>query len=96
LTLETLTALRPNVVITSLEFQIAQANASAAEQKVTVLRMIAEKQLLAAQARLETLQRIESLGEKVLPGEVAAAKNRVRITQAEATVKILKMILEMN
>lgn len=92
LTLETLATLRPNAVITNLEYQIACTNAETAQQKVRLLRAIAEKLLAAAEAKVEVLQRLESLG-KAGAGP-PAARERVRLAQAEATVMILKMIIE--
>ena len=94
LSLDTLTALRPNAVITNLELQIAMINAQTAEQKLGLLRAIAEKLLAAAEARLEILRRMEKLGEKTQAPDAGGTRNRVKITQAEATVKILKMMLQ--
>lgn len=94
LSLSTLSALRPNAVITNLELQIATINAETAEQKLRLLQAIAEKLLAAAEARLEMLRRMEQLGEKLAAPAADETRDRVQITQAEATVKILKMLLQ--
>lgn len=93
LTLDTLTALRPNAVITNLEFQIAQVNLQSAQQKVCLLRAIAERLLAAAEARLDILRRLEKMGDGT-SRPVADSQTRVRIAQAESAVKILKMLLQ--
>ncbi len=94
LSLNTLMALRSNAVITSLELQIASINAQTAEQKVRLLRAIGEKLLAAAEAKLEILRRMENVGRKAQSPDAAGSQNRIKIAQAEATVKILKMMLE--
>jgi len=88
LSAKTLQALRPSASVTNLEMQIAQLNVQAAENKVRILRAIAEAQLATAQAKLEFLRRIGNgqVGDGVSP----------RIQQAEATVRVLQMIVDIK
>jgi multidrug resistance efflux pump len=101
LNLETIQKLRPNAVVTNLEVQIAQLNLEAAQNKMKVIRAIVEKQLAAAQDKLEIIKYLETLGNG--PAGAAAAnadvpangRNYVR-AQDEMTIQILKMILAMR
>jgi hypothetical protein len=93
LTLDTLQNLRPNAVITGLEVRIAQVNAETAQAKLSVLRAIVDKQLSAAQTKLEIVKRIEAMDNQSNTG---APESKLRVTQAEATVAILKMIQAMK
>ncbi|MBM97938.1 MAG: hypothetical protein CMJ77_02340 [Planctomycetaceae bacterium] len=92
---DTLQTLRPNVVVTNLELQVATLNVEAAERKVKLLRAIAEKQLMAAENKLEIVKYLEArFGE---PSNDNNLNDRQFIrAQDEATVQILKMILEMQ
>ena len=92
---DTLQTLRPNVVVTHLELQIANLNVEAAERKVKLLRAIAEKQLMAAENKLEIVKYLDArFGE---PENDNNLNDRQFIrAQDEATVQILKMILEMQ
>lgn len=92
LSVKTLQKLQPNAAITGLEMQVAMINARTAQSKVRILRAIAEKQLAIAQARLEFLRRLGQDGE----AEGGAVQASPRITQAEATVEILRMILDIK
>jgi hypothetical protein len=96
ITAETLQTLRPNAVISGLEVRIAQLNAQTAESKVLVLRMIVEKQLAAAQTKLEIVKRIDTIDARQGRDPEGAAQGKLRIAQAEATVSILKMILSIK
>jgi len=93
LTLDTLQNLRPNAVITGLEVRVAQVNAETAQAKLTVLRAIVDKQLAAAQTKLEIVKRIEAMDNQ---GGSGAPESKLRVSQAEATVAILKMIQAMK
>ena len=96
LSIETVQRLRPSAVVTNLEVQIAQVNLEAAERKLTILRMIAEKQLKAAQNKLAIVNYLEGLGSPL--GEPAEPESRhdfVRLND-EATIEILKAILALN
>ncbi|MCP4190748.1 MAG: hypothetical protein GY768_08975 [Planctomycetaceae bacterium] len=96
LSLDTLQTLRPNAVVTNLEIQIANLNLEAAERKVKLLRSIVEKQLLAAQNKLEIIKYLEARF-AVPNGDDNSLNDRQYIrAQDEATVQILKMILEMQ
>jgi hypothetical protein len=93
LSIDTVTTLRPNAVITNLEVQIAQLNLEAAERKRNMLRLIVQKRLAAAENKLRIL--------KFLTGEPARAGEGPKgmdflLTNAEATVEILRAILAMN
>ncbi len=97
MTVSTLQSLRPAAVITNLEVQIAQVNVQLAESKVRVLRMIVEKQLAAAEAKLEIVKYVEAMGQQAeANGNALAGQSRSRVAQAEATINILKTILEMK
>jgi hypothetical protein len=97
MTVSTLQSLRPAAVITNLEVQIAQVNVQLAESKVRVLRMIVEKQLAAAEAKLEIVKYIEGMGQQAeANGNAIAGQSRSRVAQAEATINILKAILAMK
>ena len=94
MTVNTLQSLRPAAVITNLEVQIAQINVQSAESKVQVLKTIVEKQLSAAEAKLEIVKYLETMGQQVDGNANAlAGQSRSRIAQAEATINILRMIL---
>ena len=97
MSVQTLQSLRPAAVITNLELQIAQVNVQVAESTLQVVRMIVEKQLAAAEAKLEIVRYLESIGEEV-NGDATAVlgQSRSRIAQAEATINILKTILAMK
>ena len=96
LSIQTIQSLRPNAVVTNLEMQIATLNLEAAEQKVKVLRAIAEKQLAAAQDKLEIVRYLENeFGAADENGGRINQRSYVRV-QDEATVEILKMILAMK
>jgi len=96
--LDTLTSLRGTAVVSQLEVRIANVNVSAAQRKVTILRAIAEKELAAAQAKLDILEQMEKVGGNgdKTTSEAPASQNRVRISQARATTNILQMILDMK
>jgi hypothetical protein len=101
LNLEALTTLSASTVVSQLEIRIAKLNVQTAERKVTIFRVIAEKELAATQAKIGILEQMEKVGEKADKTEkpVAAAptsQNRVRIAQARAVANILQMILEMK
>ncbi len=97
MSVQTLQSLRPAAVITNLELQIAQVNVQAAESTLRVVRMIVEKQLAAAEAKLEIVRYLETIGEQV-NGDAKAVlgQSRSRVAQAEATINILKTILAMK
>jgi hypothetical protein len=94
LSLETMQSLRPSAVITNLEVQIANVNLEAAQRKVEVLRSIVEKQLAAAENKLEIVSYLERLGSPLGNNGQAdgGERNYIRAND-EATVKILKTIL---
>jgi hypothetical protein len=92
LSIETVQGLRPSAVVTNLEVQIARLNLEAAENKMQVLRAIAEKQLAAAENKLAIVKYFEQLGGAGKNGE---NQNYIRAND-EATVRILKMILAMK
>jgi len=94
--LDTVHKLRPNAIVSPLEVQIAQINLEAATRKVTVLRAIVEKQLKAAEDKLEIAQHLDTL-EGAANGGVKprSMQSSIRV-QDETTVQILKMILSMN
>lgn len=94
LSIETLDSLRPNAVVTTLEVRIAQTNARAAQRKVRLLRALIEKQLAAAEAKLEILRWLDAEREKLQADTAAKANGKILTAQAVATVEILKMILE--
>lgn len=96
LSIDTLQSLRPNAVVTNLEIQVANLNLEAADRKVKLLRAIVEKQLLAAQNKLEIIKYLEA--RFAAPnGDDDNLNDRQYIrAQDEATVQILKMILEMQ
>ena len=94
MTVSTLQTLRPAAVITNLEVQIAQVNVQTAEAKAQVLKAIVEKQLSAAEAKLEIVKYLETIGEQTDRSKVqVAGQSRSRVAQSEATINILKMIL---
>ncbi len=96
MTVSTLQTLRPAALITNLEVQVAQVNVQTAEAKVLVLKAIVEKQLAAAEAKLEIVKYLENMGEQAAADRNASAavgQSRSRVAQAEATINILKMIL---
>lgn len=95
LNLDTLNALRGSTVVSQLEIQIARINIQTAECKVSILGAIAQKQLAAAQAKLEILEQMGKIGEKD-SSATARGQNRIQITQVQATIKILQMILDMK
>lgn len=96
LNLEALTSLSASTVVSQLEMRIAKINVLTAERKVMIYRAIAEKELAATQAKLEILEQMEKIGEKVdKAGAVSPpSQNRVRIAQTRAILNILQMILE--
>jgi len=94
LSVETLNSLRPNAVVTALEIRIAQNNVRAAQRKVQLFRAMIEKQLAAAEAKLEILRWLDAEREKLQAGTSAKAGGKILTAQAVATVEILKMILE--
>jgi hypothetical protein len=96
MTVSTLQSLRPAAVITNLEVQVAQINVEAAETKVLIMRTIVEKQLAAAQAKLEIVKYLETMGEQGQGNANALGQSRSRVAQAEATINILKMILALK
>ena len=95
----TLTALsQTSLLVSRLEIDVAKINVQTAETKIAVLRAIAEKELAAAQAKLEMLRRLEKAAEKLSTDATdatatATAQTKPMIAQAEATVRILQMIL---
>lgn len=95
LTLDTLQNLRPNAVITGLEVRVAQVNAETAQTKATIVRAIVEKQLMAAQTKLDIVKRIDAMDNQNANG-TGSPEGKLRVTQAEATVAILKMVLAMK
>ncbi|MBN2024901.1 MAG: hypothetical protein JW809_19140 [Pirellulales bacterium] len=98
LSVKTLQALRPAANVTNLEMQIANINVKASEQKVRILRAIAESLLRTAQAKCDFLKRMETTDQPAAPSDPADATNQAnpRLVQAEATVRILQMILEIE
>lgn len=94
LNIDTINRLRGNAVVTNLEVQVANLNLEAAQRKLAILRAIVQKQLQAAQAKLEIVKYLEGLGGDEQPN-VPTQSSSVR-AQDEATVRILKMILDMN
>ena len=64
MTVSTLQSLRPAAVITNLEVQIAQINVQSAESKMLIMKTIVEKQLVAAEAKLEIVKYLETMGEQ--------------------------------
>jgi hypothetical protein len=94
ISVKTLQSLQPSAAITGLEMQIAQINVQASQHKVTVLRAIAEAQLDTAQAKLEFLRRIGGAAAGDAPAAQAVTNPQIR--QAEATVRILQMILQIK
>lgn len=90
LNLETVQRLKPNAIITNLEVQIAALNMEAAQRKAQVLRVIVEKQLSAGEDRIEVIKQLEKLGAQT------PTQRNYELIQAEATVKILRMILAMD
>jgi hypothetical protein len=96
LNLETVQRLKPSVVVTNLEVQIAHLNLEAAQRKLQILRMIVEKQLAAAEDKLEILKYLESLGTAPAQGAAVPDRRSYARAQDEATVKILKAILAMR
>ena len=96
LSVKTLQTLRPNANVTNLEMQIASINLKVAEQKVQILRAIAENLLRMAQAKLDFLKRMEAGDQAPAPGATPPAQSNPRLAQAEATVRILQMILEIK
>lgn len=95
LSVQTLQTLRPNANITNLEMQIANINLQAARQKVNILRAIAENLLETAQAKCDFLRRMEGNGDAA-PGTTRPALANPRLARAEAAVRILQMILEIQ
>jgi len=93
LSVKTLQALRPSATVTNLEMQIASINLKTAEQKVKILRAIAENLLLTAQAKRDFLKRME---ENEPSGATTTPQASPRLARAEATVRILQMILEIQ
>lgn len=91
LTLDTLQSLKPNAVLTGLEVRVAQVNVQTSESKVMVLRAIVEKQLVAAQERAEIMRRLEASA-----GNGNAAQTKPYLSQAQATIDILKMIIALK
>jgi hypothetical protein len=97
LSIDTVQTLRPNAVVTNLEVQIATLNLEAAERKVQVLRAIVEKQLAAAENKLEVHKYLETLGGPPVQDNAANGGNRNFMrANDEATVRILRAILEMK
>jgi hypothetical protein len=94
ISVKTLQSLQPSAAITGLEMQIAQINVHASQQKVTILRAIAEAQLATAKAKLDFLRRIG--GAQNGEVQITDAPSNPQIAQAEATVRILQMILEIK
>lgn len=94
LSVNTLQSLQPSAAVTGLEMRIAQINVQTAQHKVTILRAIAESQLAAAKTRLDFFRRIGG----VQQGQAVAtdAQSNPQVAQAEATVRILQMILEIQ
>ncbi len=97
LNIETVNKLRPNAVVTNLEVQIASLNLEAAQRKVQILRAIIEKQLAAAEDKLEIIKYLETLGDPAAGRGQNGPNERSFIrAQDEATVRILKLILAMD
>jgi len=96
LSVKTLQALRPAANVTDLEMQIACINVRTAEQKVRILRTIAESLLATAQARRDFLRRMEAGGQAPSPEAAPPAQSNPRLAQAEAAVRILEMILKIE
>jgi hypothetical protein len=94
ISVKTLQSLQPSAAITGLEMQIAQINVQTSHQKVTILRAIAEAQLATAKAKLEFLRRIG--GAQNGEVQITDAPTNPQIAQADATVRILQMILEIK
>lgn len=94
LSIDTVQTLRPSAVVTNLEVQIAQLNLEAAERKLTILRAIVEKQLAAAENKLEIIGYLEKIGTPLGNGQ-GNDKNFMRVND-EATVAILRTILAMK
>ena len=96
LSIQTVQRLRPSAVVTNLEVQIAEVNLEGARRKVAILRMVAEKQLLAAKNKLAIVGYLEQLGDPVdKNGNNGKRQNYVRVND-EATIKILKSLLAMD
>jgi hypothetical protein len=91
LKLETLQALRATTAVSSLEIRAAEITVTTAEQKVGFLRKIAEAELAAAKADLETQKQLLKMIEQ---DPAADAPPRPRLVRAEANVAILQMILD--
>jgi len=98
---ETLTALRQSIVVTNLEIAIAKINRQTAENKIRILRAIVEKELAAAQARLAMLKQLEATTTKLAPSDTPPVPPASRpawraIADAEATIRVLEMILALQ
>lgn len=93
LRLETLEGLRLSVAVANLEIRVAQVNVATAENKVRILRKIAEKEMSLAKAKLDRLRQLWKPDPSEEPGD---AKPPVEIVQAEATIDVLQMILDMK
>ena len=94
ISVKTLQSLQPSAAITGLEMQIAQINVQTSQQKVTILRAIAESQLATAKAKLDFLRRIG--GAQNGEVQITDTPANPQVQQAEATVRILQMILEIK
>jgi hypothetical protein len=91
LKLDTLRTLSASMAVTSLEIRVAEIHLATAQQKVSFLRKIAEAELAAAKANLETEKQLWKLIEQEQPPD---APPRPSIVRAEADVAILQMILD--
>ena len=97
LSIETVSTLRPNAVVTNLEIQIANLNLEAAKRKVDLLRLIVEKRLAAAENKVRIMEYLNTLGGK--PAEAVNGPKEMASflkTNDEATVEILRAILAMK
>jgi hypothetical protein len=96
LSIDTVQTLRPSAVVTNLEVQIARVNLEGAESKLRILRMIVEKQLVAARNKLEIVRRLEELRASTQTGDAQPEERNYILANDEATVKILEEILKMR
>lgn len=95
LSIDTVRTLRPNVVVTNLEIQIAALNLEAAERKVNLLRLIVEKRLAAAENKLRIMKYLDTVGRPAGVDEGPKEMAFLR-TNDEATIEILRAILAMH
>ena len=92
LRLTTLRRIGSSVSLSGVEAQLAQVELQSAANKLQILHAIGEKLLAVAHSRAEFFRRLEREGE--LPAAGAAPSPMVQ--QAEADIRIIKMILALN